>query len=234
MGYMDGVTDLGTVFGSGSAGAVGGFNPVAGLAGGALEFASNWYGNRKAQARQREAFDQQKWMMQNRYQMQVGDLKAAGLNPMLATTQGAPMPGSVGQASVKTPDMVNAMANATVSSASAYKMRQEALNLQIENNNLRNISVIQLKTMGKINAEIDEIDSKIEQNKASKEEINRRADLLRAQALLVMQEFRTKEPEEIASATEGAVTSAKIKRIYSPLFDILQSLGGFAYKGATR
>lgn len=235
MGYMDASTNLGTVFGSGgSTGALGAFNPYVMAGSAALEAGSAWYNNRMASKRQHEAFDQQKWMMQNRYQMQVGDLKAAGLNPMLAVSQGAPMPGSVGQAPVKSPDFINAMSNATISSAQAAKVRQETENLKIENNNLQNAAMIQLKMASKIDAEIDEIDSKIAQNKASKEEIDRRATLLKVQALLAAQEFAIKTPEEIASGTEGAVVAAKAQRMYKPIFDLLESVAGFATKGARR
>lgn len=232
MGYMGEMTDLGTVFGSGSSAgaAAGAFNPAAALGGMAAETASAWYNNRMAQKRQHESFDQQKWMMQNRYQMQVADMKAAGLNPMLATSQGAPMPSSVGQAPVKSPDYVAAMSQAMLSSAQAAKTNQETKNLEIENNNLQNAAKLQIKAMSRIDAEIDEIDSRIKQNKASKEEIDRRADLLRVQAMLAAQELTIKTPEAVASATEGAEIGAKIDRWFRPF---LNAIGGAQkiYKG---
>lgn len=229
MGYMDNMTDLGTVAGVAapvSAGAA--VNPVTALGGLGMSVASALYGNRMAKKRQNEAFDQQKWMMQNRYQMQVKDLQAAGLNPMLAYTQGAPMPSSVGQAPSHSPDMVAALSTATLSSAQASKTRQETENLKIENNNLRNTSQILMKQISKIDAEVEEIDTKIKLNKASESEINRRTELLSLQKELVAiqaklgaQELDIKTPEQIASGTHGAAVSATVSRILKPIIDIL-------------
>lgn len=238
MGYMDQYTDLGTVSGSssGSTGGGGmGFDIASALGGIAQEAASAWYANRTAEKRQHESFDQQKWMMQNRYQMQTGDLKAAGLNPMLATSQGAPMPSAPGPAPVTKIDAVNAMATARVSSAQSAKMQQETENLKVENNNLKNTSEILIKQLSKIDAEVEEIDQKIKTGKASEQEMIRRTELMdiqkelvRAQVNLSLQERRIKTPEEIASGAEGASQAATVSRILKPLIDLLGGVTGAA------
>lgn len=51
--------------------------------------------------RQHDAQDYSREMFQNRYQMQVADLKSAGLNPMLAYTSGAPSAPSSSAASAQ-------------------------------------------------------------------------------------------------------------------------------------
>lgn len=48
--------------------------------------------NHSARSAATQSFNREKWMMQNRYQLQVGDLKKSGLNPALAYGQSAPMP----------------------------------------------------------------------------------------------------------------------------------------------
>lgn len=63
----------------------------------AMSFADTWYQNRQNTKNAHEANDFNKWMYQNRYQMQVHDLQAAGLNPMLAYNQA---PGSAPSAAV--------------------------------------------------------------------------------------------------------------------------------------
>lgn len=55
--------------------------------GGLLDFAQTWYQNRQNTKNAHEQMDFQKYMYMNRYQMQVQDLMAAGLNPMLAYQQ---------------------------------------------------------------------------------------------------------------------------------------------------
>lgn len=231
MGYMDNVTSLPGIAKAGGAGAA--FNPAMALGGLAGEAASAWYGNRMAQKRQHEAFDQQKYMMSNRYQMQTKDMMAAGLNPMLATSQGAPMPGGVGQAPTSKPDLVNAMANATLSSAQAAKTRQETENLKVENSNIMDAGVVLQKTQRKIDAEIDEISAREKVNKATEQEINRKTELIliqkeliRIQTELGTQELKIKTPEEIASGAEGAAQSATVSRILKPLIDILSGASG--------
>lgn len=226
MGYMDKVTDLGSVFGTATGG--GSMNPMAALGGLAGEAASAWYGNRMAQQRQREAYGQQLTMMQNRYQMQTKDMMAAGLNPMLATSQGAPMPGGVGQAQTNKPDLVQAISNAMVSTAQSGKIKQETENLKTENENLKNTAVLLQKQTSKTEAEIEEIDQKIKTGKATEAEINRKTELMEIQKELVrvqielgVQERKLKHPEEIASGTQGAEISAIISRTLKPLIDML-------------
>lgn len=193
-----------------------------------MEAASAWYSNRKAEQRQHEAFDQSKWMMQNRYQMQVNDLKAAGLNPMLAVSQGAPMPSVPSPAPVTKPEISNTFNQTKMVTAQTAKMSVETEGEQIKNEISKNTALLTLQTMQKVNAEIEQINQKIKVDKATESEILRRTELLnvqkelvKAQADLASQEKRIKTPEEIASGQEGAAQAATVKRILQPLIDIL-------------
>lgn len=243
MGYMDSTLpglapvasaqsaqSLGTIAGS-AAGALN-FNPITAGVGLLGSAASTYFANKAAKTNQRDAFEQQKWMMQNRYQMQTRDLKAAGLNPMLAVTQGAPMPGSVGQAPVQKVEAINEMSQAMLSSAQAQKTVQETENLKIENSNLRDTGLLLQKQWFKTQSEIDEIDQRAKTGKASETEITRRAELIeiqkelmRVQILLGRQEWGIKRPEQIASGTQAAEISATIERALAPL---IKMLGGAA------
>lgn len=227
MGYMDAIS-LGSIASPAAAGGASAFNPATAVGALAASGAASWYGNRMGQKRQHEAFDQQKYMMENRYQMQVKDLKAAGLNPMLAYASPAPMPGSVGQAQTNKPDVVGDVTQGTLASAQAAKTRQETENLKLESNNIQNTAVQILKQISKTEAEIAEIDQRAKTGKASEQELQRRTELMsiqkelvRVQASLGSQELQIKTPEQIASGTEGAAVSATISRILKPLIDML-------------
>lgn len=229
MGYMDselpGLSPQSTlnlgVTGS-AQGAASGFNPMTALGGLGIEAASAWYSNRKAQARQRESFDQQKWMMQNRYQMQTKDLMAAGLNPMLAVSQGAPMPNAPGQAQVSKPDLLNAMANATISSAQAEKLKQETINLKGDLLLKTQEFALLGRQYDRIGSEIRDLEQKVASGKASEEDTKQLKKLHEAQEQSERQGIKMKRPEEIASGTEAAVWAAHISRALKPLVDMAE------------
>lgn len=222
MGYMDSLT-----FGAGAPASTlaTGFNPAAAIGGLALEAGSAWYGNRQAEKRQHEAFDQQKWMMQNRYQMQTKDLMAAGLNPMLAVNQGAPMPNAPGPAPVKNFDPMTAVTT-MATAAQAQKTQEEAKGIHFDtlfkyetmDNNLKIIE----QNLNQIRQNIKTGESTEALNKAEKA-------LTDVKAKLGSQEWDIRRPEQLASAGAAAEGSAKVSRVMKPLIDILGGLGG-AYR----
>lgn len=71
------------------------WDAIAGVGGALLNTAGSFLNQRFAKERQHDAQGFEEQMFRNRYQMQTQDLMKAGLNPMLAYTQGAPgAPGS--------------------------------------------------------------------------------------------------------------------------------------------
>jgi len=233
MGYMDTESQLPGLSGAGSQspinlggmtgsaqGASKGFNPLSALGGLGLEVGSAWYGNRQAQKRQREAFDQQKWMMQNRYQMQTKDLMASGLNPMLAVTQGAPMPNAPAAAKTDKPD-IGQMSTIMLATAQAAKTAQETENLKTENEINLNTAAAWPTTMTKLAREIEKLEQEKATGKASEEDLKRLADLHKAQADAERQGIKMKRPEEIASGLDAATYSAMASRVLKPLIDVL-------------
>lgn len=62
------------------------------LSGGALGFGEKLYDNYASAKAATKSFDRDKWMMSNRYQLQVQDMVKAGLNPMLAAGASPPAP----------------------------------------------------------------------------------------------------------------------------------------------
>lgn len=101
------------------------------ISGGAMlgvagDAASAWYSNRLAERRQHEAQSYNEGMYGKRYQMQVADLKAAGLNPMLAYGNAAPLaPGSI-PAPVTNPKIGESINASKIASAQEDAMRAQA------------------------------------------------------------------------------------------------------------
>lgn len=102
------------------------------LLGALLEIGGAALGNYASAKAATKAFDREKWLYSNRYQMQVADLKAAGLNPALAYGNPAPPAPSVQQAPQRGPDFKSVpqfqlvKSAAQVNSAQAAKAQAEA------------------------------------------------------------------------------------------------------------
>lgn len=222
MGYMDSI-NLGGISAAGSGGAASAFNPAAALGGLALEAGSAWYANRTAEKRQHEAMNQQQYLMANRYQMQTKDLMAAGLNPMLAVNQGAPMPNAPSQAQTTKPELMQAMASTQLASAQAANIRQQTENLKLESQNIQNTAAQWPTSMQKLGKEIDEIEQRIKSGQASQHDTEQLAKLHKVQEQLGQQEYDTKRPEQIASGLDAATWAAMVSRTLKPLIDALNS-----------
>lgn len=201
------------------------------IAGGlAADFASTAYANRLNTKAAHSAQDFSAQSYASRYQTQVRDLKAAGLNPMLAYSQ-SPGGGPSGvMAPQKGPESFRAVNESKLASAQAAKIEQETSNLRLEADNLSAIYDRLQNEIVKVGNEVHEVDQRIRSGQASEAEtrkrtelIDRQKELTEMQIQLSKQEKIIKTPEEIASSTQGAQNAAHIQRTLAPLLDAINA-----------
>lgn len=198
------------------------------LLGGAGKAATTWYQNRQAEKQQHQAQDFSAQQYATRYQTQVKDLKAAGLNPMLAVNQS---PGSAPQgqaAPVVEHDVQGAVKDTAIASAQTAKMKQETKNLKDEQQNIKAMQDKINMEIARTGNEVMEIDQKIKIGRATEQEMILRQELTKKQTQLTDMQFKLatqsyniQKPEEIASATRAAEYSAQVQRVLQPIIDAL-------------
>lgn len=149
MSFLDKIADFGKSW-------------VGGLVG---DVAGGLYGNYASAKAATKQFDREKWMMGHRYQLQVEDLKAAGLNPMLAVGATPPMPtpamapqrgpdlgrASAGQAASSAAQLTRAQIN--VADAQAAKLRAETVTEMSRPANVAAVTGREVASAGQISAE---------------------------------------------------------------------------------
>lgn len=110
------------------------FAAIGGAAIGAVgDFAGAYYAagkSRKAASKQRKFI---RWQMRNKYQLQMADMRDAGLNPILAYKQTAPSGGTPGQAQVPSFGGIGSRAVETAKGVSLAQAQKEALRGQASN-----------------------------------------------------------------------------------------------------
>jgi hypothetical protein len=121
-------------------------NAWAAIAQGALEIGKDWYGNRinKREAKRNRGFQER--MARNAYQYAVQDMKAAGLNPMLAFSQGGASTPSGSTAKAATGSSSSAISNAL----QAKIVSEQVKNLQADTQ-LKNDQAATAKSVGLFN-----------------------------------------------------------------------------------
>lgn len=155
------------------------------VAGGAMDMASSFLNQRFAMERQHSAQDYNTQMYGQRYQMQVQDLKAAGLNPMMAYQQGAGSAPSVSPSSAEgshlsksvnetrlaSAQVDNTEAMTTAAQADAQKKRQEIKYLSAQERNVDADTLGKLQVPTLIAAQVTQANNSAEQAKAMTDKI---------------------------------------------------------------
>lgn len=199
-----------------------GLSAAVGIAG---DFASAWYQNRTAQRFMHEQQDFQKEQYGSRYQTQVRDLQAAGLNPMLAYGQG---PGSSPSGSMPQSaklDLGRAANETRIASANEANLKadterkvQEARVLEQQIDLTRSSAELNRKMLEKVVAEIDNTRQQLDNLKAQwlKDTSDQKLkDAMQAsqqwlqrlyeqQEILLKQDVTIKDPKAKAASTTGA------------------------------
>ena len=103
------------------------------------------------QAADSKAFGRQKWMMSNSHQLEVGDLKAAGLNPMLSGMGGS----GASASSVSNTAGQTASAGASAGASAARLATQEVDTLKAQADSARASAANSLAGADKAKAETD-------------------------------------------------------------------------------
>jgi len=201
----------------------------AGLAVGgmALDYGASALQNRFQRKAAHEAQDFSAQQYATRYQTQVKDLKAAGLNPMLAYMQS---PGSAPSGVLAQQEMPKNISSKLpefrLATAQAAKIDAETENIKTEKKNIEALQDKLNQEIVKVGNEVLEIDQRIKTGRASEAEIRMRTELVAkekelrdVQVQLALQEKNIKTPEEIASGTSSAVGAAHVSRALRPIID---------------
>lgn len=205
------------------------FDPVSAAAAAATSMGGAFLGQRFSESLQHQAQDFNAQQFASRYQVQVADLKKAGLNPMLAYTSGPGSAASVGAASPGRMDNPVAAYNETkLASAQAAKINQETENLKLESKNIEAVQDKLNQEVVRIGNEVMELDQRIKNGQATEQQIKahtilqqKQQELTELQIELAKQTRNINTPEEIASGTQAAQNAAHISRALKPLIDAI-------------
>lgn len=161
------------------------------LGAGLLSFADAWYTNRQNQKNAHQQMDFQKYMYQNRYQMQTADMMAAGLNPMLAYNQS---PGSAPQGSsaqAQKSDAPRIMNDSRIASAQEANISSDTEKKRAETDNIDVDTYIKLGMPDLIAAQVNQAKQSAEQSKAMIEQIRATIPKIDAEIENLKQKTRT-------------------------------------------